>query len=410
VEVEMKKIVSLFVVALMTAACTDSVAGPDPGPAFLSERAGPGAITVISRNLYVGTDIERIMAVDPGQIPFAVAQAWGEILQTNFPERAEALADEIAAERPHVVGLQEVSLFRMQSPGDFLDGNAEPAEDVALDFLGVLMDALAARGLDYVAAVATTGFDIELPMYTPGGLADIRITDGEAILVRGDVQWANPFWKNYEAFLPAPVGSATVPIFRGWGAVDVTVKGITYRFVSTHLEPGELLPQIQSAQAAELLSWLGNTDLPVILVGDFNSAADGSTTPTYGNLVDAGFVDVWTVGRQRGPGYTCCQESLLDNPVSIVDRRLDIVFYRDRTTLARGRFPGSVQAKLIGDEPSDKTPSGLWPSDHAGVVATLRPEPGLGRRSNVPARVRQSGRPPANPGRPRGAAGTRRLW
>jgi hypothetical protein len=26
---------------------------------------------------------------------------------------------------------------------------------------------------------------------------------------------------------------------------------------------------------------------------------------------------------------------------------------------------------LIGDTPADFTPSGLWPSDHAGVVATL---------------------------------------
>jgi PEP-CTERM motif len=26
---------------------------------------------------------------------------------------------------------------------------------------------------------------------------------------------------------------------------------------------------------------------------------------------------------------------------------------------------------LIGDSESDRTPSGLWPADHAGVVATL---------------------------------------
>ncbi|MEU6069315.1 MULTISPECIES: hypothetical protein [Streptomyces] len=27
---------------------------------------------------------------------------------------------------------------------------------------------------------------------------------------------------------------------------------------------------------------------------------------------------------------------------------------------------------LVGNEQSDRTPSGLWPSDHAGIVATLR--------------------------------------
>jgi hypothetical protein len=26
---------------------------------------------------------------------------------------------------------------------------------------------------------------------------------------------------------------------------------------------------------------------------------------------------------------------------------------------------------VVGDTTADKTPSGLWPSDHAGIVATL---------------------------------------
>jgi hypothetical protein len=39
--------------------------------------------------------------------------------------------------------------------------------------------------------------------------------------------------------------------------------------------------------------------------------------------------------------------------------------------LYRGGF--SVRdIKLVGEKPSDRTPSGLWPSDHAGVVASLR--------------------------------------
>ena len=33
-------------------------------------------------------------------------------------------------------------------------------------------------------------------------------------------------------------------------------------------------------------------------------------------------------------------------------------------------------AALIGADPSEKTPSDLWPSDHAGVAATVRPIPG----------------------------------
>ena len=32
-------------------------------------------------------------------------------------------------------------------------------------------------------------------------------------------------------------------------------------------------------------------------------------------------------------------------------------------------MPTSVD--VVGEEPADRTASGLWPSDHAGVIATL---------------------------------------
>jgi hypothetical protein len=38
--------------------------------------------------------------------------------------------------------------------------------------------------------------------------------------------------------------------------------------------------------------------------------------------------------------------------------------------LTRGGFD-TVDADVVGEESTDRTPSGLWPSDHAGVVATL---------------------------------------
>ncbi len=39
--------------------------------------------------------------------------------------------------------------------------------------------------------------------------------------------------------------------------------------------------------------------------------------------------------------------------------------------LFRGGF-GTLGAQLIGNTTADLTPSGLWPSDHAGVVTTLQ--------------------------------------
>jgi hypothetical protein len=31
-----------------------------------------------------------------------------------------------------------------------------------------------------------------------------------------------------------------------------------------------------------------------------------------------------------------------------------------------------LDIRRVGDQPGDRTPSGLWPSDHAGVIATLK--------------------------------------
>ena len=73
--------------------------------------------------------------------------------------------------------------------------------------------------------------------------------------------------------------------------------------------------------------------------------------------------DLWA---GPGPGYTCCQAEDLTNPVSQLYERIDIVFTRN-IALAAGR------SILIGDSPAERTPSGLWPSDHAGVVTRLEP-------------------------------------
>ena len=52
--------------------------------------------------------------------------------------------------------------------------------------------------------------------------------------------------------------------------------------------------------------------------------------------------------------------------------RIDFVLFRDpKLGAIRGPFD-ALAASIVGNAPSDRTPSGLWPSDHAGVVATLR--------------------------------------
>ncbi len=139
--------------------------------------------------------------------------------------------------------------------------------------------------------------------------------------------------------------------------------------MTTHLET-EDFPAVQEAQAGEFLKGpaKGGT---IIATGDFNSAADGSTTNSYAQVTAPGkFRDAWDED-QLGPGLSCCQESntpplapgALNNPVSTLRTRIDLI-------LTRGAAK-SDGAQLIGDSPFEATPP-LWPSDHAGVVAQLR--------------------------------------
>lgn len=346
----MRRVLVLALLAAL-AACDDD------GPGGLD---ADGEVTVMTRNIYVGTDIDILMVTPPEEIPVVVAQLWAEIQATDFEDRAEALADEIAEHAPHLVGLQEASLFRRQSPGDFLIGNPQEAVDVVLDHVDVLLAALAGRGLTYTAVAVSTGMDVEVPMaVSPTELDDMRLTDHEVILVRSGVGWANVEERNFQVNVEIPM----LTILRGWVALDATIGGRTVRFLSTHLEPPELAPEVQAAQAVEIMTELAGETLPVIVVGDLNSNADGTSTPTYADFLDAGYSDAWAQAG-TGDGLTCCHEDDLQNPTATLVKRIDYILYRGGLEV--------VSAAVVGADPAEMTLSGLWASDHAGVVATLR--------------------------------------
>jgi endonuclease/exonuclease/phosphatase family metal-dependent hydrolase len=151
---------------------------------------------------------------------------------------------------------------------------------------------------------------------------------------------------------------------RGWASVDVESDGRRFRFVTTHLEADH--PGIRSLQAMEMIASAGNTSLPLVFVGDFNASANPPIDPAYGQFLAAGFVDAWTRKHPSRPGLTCCHLPDLSNPTSVgfFDQRIDLVLFR-------GDFRVE-DIRVVGEEPGDRTRSGLWPSDHAGVIATLR--------------------------------------
>lgn len=394
-----------FLGALALVACEDGPRTPtqvdftsSTGTLDGVERAGPGELSVVTWNVYYGADLDVLIESSPYPLPVRVAQVFGQVQATNAPARAAAMAELIAAERPHLVGLQEVARYRTQSPGDFLDGSGNVqnpfpnAGTEVFDFVTLLREALAAEGVPYVEAARTTTFDVELPMFTGGPCPpcdDLRLTESVAVLARADVDVANPDGDVFDVNLPISVEGFGLEIVKGWASIDATVKGVQYRFVTTHLEPADIGPehavipeveQIQLAQAAEVLGVVAAADIPVILTGDLNSDPDGGTTQTYALLADAGFVDVWTVGRPRGAGFTANQEADLLNTVSQLFHRIDLVLYRDDFTAESGSFRGAVHARRLGERQADRTDSGLWPSDHAGVQASLSPPTGRGVR------------------------------
>jgi len=397
-------------VLVAVAGCGDNTPMGPSTPQFHKDRAGSPALNVVSYNVYVGAHVEDLLTADPNEIPLVAAQLWGNVLATNFSERAMAIAKQIDDANAHLVALQEVALYRFDPETGFdleeplpIPLPAPDADVVLLDFLDMLLAALDARGLSYVDAAVSENLDLELPMacldpeLCTSPVADIRLTDRDVILVRDDVNLVGAADGNFQAVLPVTIDvmipgvpmPVTVEIAQkpsGWASVEIMFKGLPYLFVNTHLEAADVLPgggvhpgiaQIQEAQLAELLGMVGAATTPVIMVGDFNSDDDGSTTATYQTVREAGFVDAWLIGRPRGAGLTANQSPDLMNEANGLFHRIDYVFYRDAVTAVGGPFRGSVAAYVLGEEQRDRTPSGLWPSDHAGVATTLRIAPAM---------------------------------
>jgi endonuclease/exonuclease/phosphatase family metal-dependent hydrolase len=363
-------LVALLALVLMVAA---------PGAATAGSKKPPGKdkrqLTVMTQNLYLGSSLTpAIEATTPTAFIGAVAEIYGTAVFTNFPRRAEAIADTIAAEEPDLVGLQEVTRWIAQRTGP---GSALPS----YDFLQILQDELAERGLDYSVGAVSENADIGpaplvapaplncAPPTTPTPPCVVTLQDRDVILVNDDTpkldvrRSASGQYRAQEVLTP-PVGTP-VSFARGWALIDGTFEGKKFRFVNTHLEV-EGFRATQEAQAREFLAGPARAPGAVIATGDFNSAADRATTDTptatYAALTKSWFDDAWDV-NDRGPGLTCCQSASLTNATSRLRTRIDLILLHGPV---RAR-----EAHVVGDRRISGTPP-LWASDHAGVVATLR--------------------------------------
>jgi endonuclease/exonuclease/phosphatase family metal-dependent hydrolase len=325
---------------------------------------GPGIpLTVFTRNLYLGSDITPLVTIpSPEQVPAAAAAIWANIQASNFPERAKVLAAQIVALAPDIVALQEVTLYRRQTPSDYQPGDAAPnATEVVLDFLDLLMTEIVARGGTYHVVGEAPNVDAELPVADgAGGLYDLRLTDRDVMIARDGVETANfssmPLANKF-SFIAGGTGGVPIALTRSWSHVDATVGEAHFTFANAHLEI-QSLQAIQTAQAIEMLSGIASVPDPVLLLGDFNSEPGMNSYP---QLV-AQFKDAWDDAGGGAPGLTCCQAGDLMNADSTATDRIDLVLYR-------GRFRVKDIAVSGTDPAADRTAGGLWPSDHFGVIS-----------------------------------------
>jgi Endonuclease/Exonuclease/phosphatase family len=328
-----------------------------------------GVVRIMTQNLDLGDFTPLLGATSPGAFLIAVTATYQKILATQPAVRAAAVAREIARERPHLVALQEAGILR--SGFVPITSPPTPVPTVDEDQLALLLAELDRLGHPYHPVAIVPNLDAQAPSSTG---KSVRITDRTAILARGgdDIKLSNAQVQEFLAIsaFPTPLPGVVIPNLRGWASVDVKVNGREFRLITTHLE----IPQpFNLSQAKEALqSAVNSTALPVVFVGDFNIVANSPSDPTfitYQTLLNAGLVDAWQQNRPADPGYTCCQLPTLDNATTNLSSRIDLVLTRGPIDLR--------DIHLVGDQPSDRV-GGLWPSDHAGIAATLKIQNGAG--------------------------------
>ena len=323
----------------------------------------PHMLTVMTRNMDAGTDLNYVLAAsDQTSLLAGVAATLAEVKASDIPGRAARLADEIKNFKPDVIALQEVTLWRT---GALLQ---PPATEILYDQLDLLMKELTARRLQYGVVAVQSLLDAELPVPTEGH--DLRMTDRNVILARIDLPDSQFRVSNAQTHRFSTIFQFGSPLLgefvepTGWLSADLEVMKTKIRVVNTHLQTSGVPhgAEIQEAQAHELLAASASPGMVVLLAGDFNSNAEPGPehTGTVEQIFKAGYADLWRVAGHAEPGFTWPlfgedQFSGATTP----NERIDLLF-----------VGGDFQRWAGWVERTGLTPP--WASDHAGVVVQMR--------------------------------------
>lgn len=341
----------------LVAACADA----PTAPGLVGTAGDPGAavpISVMTQNMYVGADLDAVIAalLGGGDPTFALAVAVGEILGNDLDARIQGIAASIARHRPQVVGLQEVSEILVEVPAPPFPTPVS----ISQNFLARLVAALGARGLDYVVAAANTSFELDL---TPLFGVPARLTDSDVLLVDRRVTLQDASNGSFPCPLCLPLGLFTIE--RGWARVDARMAGKDVTFLVTHLESGARpeIATLRAGQAQALAGMVAGIGHTVILMGDLNDQPGSMMSQVF---AAAGFRDLWA-DHGSGSGPTCCRDPDLRGGAH--DQRIDYVLARGGA--AAGHGAGGIRIRIV--DPALAAGGPVWTSDHAGLFATLPP-------------------------------------
>jgi len=378
----------------------------------------PYRITVMSRNLYLGADVGVALELIPN-FPKAAQFMWDQVKKTNFTARAPKLAREAAQDRPEIIGVQEATIWYCKK--DLFSDKVE-----VFNFLDQFIAATKSTGVGY-SLVTANGVEAFNPGYSIAAIpyvtkvrdpetfnpifgqdtASCGFTISDALLVRDDVKDRIIQVGNTEYDATYSIVPTIMTIYRGYTWADFKVQDSVVRLITTHLESiwdENKIPN-SALQAQQLVADLKDAKMPVVIMGDFNAdyrdprpqgapnpgeqpvASETCPTPggakcnAYSTMIEAGFENA-SPEAQNPRYFTWGASALLNGPdkkrISAAKKfgnqygftdRLDYIFTKNAYA--------TVSSKIIGNVWPDGT--GVWdcgkdkcfPSDHAGVVATI---------------------------------------
>lgn len=251
----------------------------------------------------------------------------------DWERRRPAILATLLAERPDVVGLQEV----------WDDGDTNLAGWLAGEL-----------GLHHAFAAGSD----QQPWRDR--VAEPNLKNGVAVLSRWPIADAAAY------DLPEDPSRAAL-------AVRIDAPHAAVPFVTTHLSVlhGSARRMTQVEFLARLVADLPSAEHPPVLVGDLNAEPDSDeirklgghlTTPVVDGLI---LLDAWRYADPRDPGHTWDRANPYVAQWTMPGGRIDYVHVVAQAGAGAVR---SVRRAATG--PVD----GVWPSDHAAVIAELSEE------------------------------------